>query len=406
MKLRTAISMSAATLLAALTLAARPAAREHSAQYENPGSPRTDAPAYTVIDLGPTGSLAGGPFYISPNGLISGSAPAADGSAHATIWHQMFRVDIGIPGLGGPNSIAFGVNASGQAVGEAETNQRDPTDADFCGFRAYGLSTSDLVCAPFLWRKGVIARLPTLGGNNGTATQINRWGMAAGEAENTTLDPDCPHKRQFKPVTWVNGAIHELPTYPGDPDAVAYAINDNGQVVGSSGTCADFNPGLQLSLHPLHPILWEPDGSAIDLKGLGGTGYGFANLAINLNNRGHVVGTSDLPGDVYGHAFLWSRKAGIKDLGTLSGDVRSGAVGINDWDTVVGLSLDPDFNARAFVWQNGVMHDLNSLVNTRDWYLTTATSINNDGQIVGFAVNKRTGEPHGFLATPRNDEHR
>jgi probable HAF family extracellular repeat protein len=73
---------------------------------------------------------------------------------------------------------------------------------------------------------------------------------------------------------------------------------------------------------------------------------------------------------------------------------------------VVGLSLDADFNARAFVWQNGVIHDLNSLVSTRDWYLTTATSINDDGQIVGFAVNKRTGEPHGFLATPRNDQHR
>jgi probable HAF family extracellular repeat protein len=401
MKLRMLISMSAATLLAALTLAARPAAQEHFAQDEPPRASR-----YTVTDLGPTGSLAGGPFYISPNGLISGSAPATDGSAHATLWYQRFRLDIGIPGLGGSNSIAFGVNASGQAVGGAETNHRDPMGADFCGFRAYGLSTSDFVCAPFLWQRGVITPLPTLGGNNGTASQINRWGTAAGEAENTTLDPDCPHKLQFKPVTWVNGAIHELPTHPGDPDAVAYAINDKGQVVGSSGTCADFNPNLQLSLHPLHPILWEPDGSAIDLKGLGGTGYGFANLAINLNNRGHVVGTSDLPGDVYGHAFFWSRKGGIKDLGTLPGDVRSGAVSINDSDTVVGLSLDPDFNARAFVWQNGVMHDLNSLVSTRDWYLTSATSINDDGQIVGFAVNKRTGEPHGFLATPRNGEHR
>ena len=168
----------------------------------------------------------------------------------------------------------------------------------------------------------------------------------------------------------------------------------------------NFNPALQLSLHPLHPILWEPDGSAIDLQGLGGTGYGFANLAINLNNRGHVVGTSDLPGDVYGHAFFWSRKAASGTLALLPATFRSGAVGINDWDTVVGLSLDPDFNARAFVWQNGVMHDLNGLVSIRDWLLTTATSINNDGQIVGFAVNKRTGETHGFLATPRNDEHR
>jgi probable HAF family extracellular repeat protein len=392
--------LSVVSLLATMILPVRPAAQgDVVVQPATSKRPRAEASGYTVTDLGRTG--LGGPFNISPNGLISGASPAADGSLHATLWYQRFRRDIGTRGLGGPNSIAFGVNASGQAAGGAETDRPDPTGADFCGFRTYGLSTLGLVCAPFLWQHGVTAPLPTLGGNNGTVSQINRWGVAAGEAENSMLDPDCPEKLQFKPVKWLNGAIYELPTYPGDSDAVAYAINDHGQVVGSSGTCSDFNPALQLSLHPLHPLLWEVDGSVIDLKGLGGTGYGLANLAINLNNRGHVVGTSDLPGDVYGHAFFWSRTTGIKDLGTLPGDVRSGAVGINDSDTVVGLSLDPESNTRAFVWQNGVMRDLNSLVRSRRWHLAAATSINDEGQIVGLAVDTRTGEPHGFLATPR-----
>jgi probable HAF family extracellular repeat protein len=359
-------------------------------------------PLYTLTDLGPAG--AGGPYYISANGRISGSAPAAGGSGHATLWHQRLRRDIGVPGLGGPNSVAFGVNVSGQAVGGAETTDPDPTGADFCGFTANGLSTLGLVCAPFLWEHGVMTALPTLGGNNGTVSQINRWGVAAGEAENGAPDPGCPEKLQFKPAIWANGAVQELPTYPGDPDAVAYAINDHGQVVGASGTCSDFNPALQLSLHPLHPILWQPDGSVIHIEGLGGSGYGGGNLAINVNNQGHVVGTSDLPGDVYGHAFYWSRNNGTIDLGTLPGDVRSGAVGINGSDTIVGVSLDEEFNIRAFVWQDGVMRDLNDVVRTHAWRLLLATSINDAGEIVGLAVDTLTGELHGYLASPTRRE--
>jgi len=245
-----------------------------------------------------------------------------------------------------------------------------------------------------------MTRLSTLGGNNGTVSQINRWGVAAGEAENGIPDPGCPERRQFKPAIWANGAVQELPTYPGDPDAVAYAINDRGQVVGASGTCSDFNPALQLSLHPLHPILWQPDGSPVHIEGLGGTGYGGGNLAINVNNQGHVVGTSDLPGDVYGHAFYWSRETGTVDLGTVAGDVRSGAVGINNLDAIVGVSLDEEFNLRAFILQDGVMRDLNSLVRAHAWHLLLATSINDAGEIVGLAVDTQTGELHGYLASP------
>ena len=40
-----------------------------------------------------------------------------------------------------------------------------------------------------------------------------------------------------------------------------------------------------------------------DLGTLGGT-FGFAQ---GLNNRGQVVGFSDLSGDLANHAFLWDR---------------------------------------------------------------------------------------------------
>ena len=87
-----------------------------------------------------------------------------------------------------------------------------------------------------------MTKLPTLGGANGVANSINNRGVVAGWAESTAPDPNkaCPVS-QFAPVIWENGAIQKLPTYAGDSDGVAAQINDHGQVVGASGTCAAFN---------------------------------------------------------------------------------------------------------------------------------------------------------------------
>ena len=61
---------------------------------------------------------------------------------HAVLWYKGQKIDIGTLGLGGPNSVAFGVNESGQAVGEAQTLV--PNGEDFCGFNAFGLSPPPL----------------------------------------------------------------------------------------------------------------------------------------------------------------------------------------------------------------------------------------------------------------------
>ena len=52
----------------------------------------------------------------------------------------------------------------------------------------------------------------------------------------------------------------------------------------------------------------------------------------------------------------------MRDLGTLPGDVASVANGINSKGQVLGGSVDMDENSRAFLWQNGVMTDLNTLI--------------------------------------------
>ena len=63
------------------------------------------------------------------------------------------------------------------------------------------------------------------------------------------------------------------------------------------------------------------------------------------------------------HAFLWTKRDGIRDLGTLPGDALSQALGINNWRQVVGISCTTGFaSCRGFLWQNGAMTDLNSIV--------------------------------------------
>jgi probable HAF family extracellular repeat protein len=389
MKSQSLLSLSA-WLLAVLAVPLTAAAQDTL-------QPTLPADQYTVADLG---TLEGGtfsqPFSINRYGLVSGSSTLPDGTQHAALWLEELNVDIGVPGLGGPNSIAFGDNERFQSAGEAETSTPDPKGEDFCGFATH------LTCLPFLWQDGGMIQLPTLGGNNGTAMAISNRGEVAGFAENSTPDPGCPAPQvlHFKPVVWEKGVIHKLPTFGGDPDGVAQEINDKGEVVGGSGTCATFNPNLFFNLVPVHALLWEK-GKATDLGNLGGkTGQAGGNIALDINIQGQVVGNSDLPGDTTFHAFLWTRRTGMQDLGTLSGDIASLSISINDGGSVVGASLDANFNPRAFLWEKGLMTDLNTLIaGDSPLYLLTGCSINSRGEITGLGLTS-TGEIHTYLATP------
>lgn len=102
------------------------------------------------------------------------------------------------------------------------------------------------------------------------------------------------------------------------------------------------------------------------------------------------------------HAFLWTKEGGIQDLGALPGDVRSEALGINEKGQVVGLSIDADHNTRAFLWQDGVMTDLNTLLPAGSPVLLYANDINNRGQITGEAFDPATNRAPAYLASPEN----
>ena len=97
------------------------------------------------------------------------------------------------------------------------------------------------------------------------------------------------------------------------------------------------------------------------------------------------------------HAFLYSGGT-MKDLDGMSGSA-SWAYCVNNKGQVVG---DRTVNSvgYAFLYTDGIMQDLNSLIPTSsEWELGHASSINDNGWIVGWGMNP-SGQQHAFLLTP------
>ncbi len=169
-------------------------------------------------------------------------------------------------------------------------------------------------------------------------------------------------------------------------------------MVGISGIC-DRAVGR---FSAIHAVLWE-NGTVRNLGTLGGVAW---NTPRAINQQGDVVGFSNVSasdgGSFNARAFLWTRSGGIQSLGTLPGDVYSQALGINAWRQVVGLSCSAGFaSCRAFLWQSGVMTDLNTLVPAGyPDHLYTANDINDLGQVTGEAIQQGTGASVAFLASP------
>ena len=300
------------------------------------------------------------------------------------------KIDLGTLGGGNENSwISWdGINDRGVAVGFSETAVPDPNGEDVCGFG------TGLTCRPFVWQNGHMSALPTVGGNNGQAGAINQRGQIVGYAENGIVDSTCPpgvrNNRIDLPVLWEKGKAITLPTVGNDPDGIAYGINNQGQAVGYSGTCTLPNA-----------VLWE-NGSATQLPDLGVPG----SVAFASNDQGQIVGQVVSADGTTAYAALWQNGA-ITSLGTLPGDFGSYASGISNQGLVLGTTYDSSGNFNgAFLWQNGVMTDFNTLFPaSSNLYATMLNTINERGQISGMATvlsGPHVGDTHPFLATPVN----
>ncbi|HEY7035206.1 MAG TPA: hypothetical protein VH482_27960 [Thermomicrobiales bacterium] len=344
-------------------------------------------PGYTVSELPllqPDGTdriVGAAAVAINESGDVAGDVEAAIGTdypAYALSWRKGKPKYLGAEGeIGSANDI----NKGRRAVGY--------TRADV---KAY---TSTAV----VWMKGVSTPLKSLGGNNSVAFAINDKNAIVGWS--TTAESGDVANR-IHACLWSKDEATDLGSLGGnDGESFATDLNAAGQIVGGANpTPGSLTPGVGIvdvvtSVRAgTHAVLW--DGDAItDLGTLGGDG----SIATGISDGGQIVGTSSLK-DGHNRAFLWEKDK-LTNLGVLpEGGDSSYAADINSAAQVVGLVEGyGDYGRVAFLWQNGTMIDLNTLIpSDSGWALLGAWAINDAGQIVGFGQG-----PDGeqvFLLTP------
>lgn len=367
-----------------------------------------------VTDLG---ALPGGgssaPTWITANGLIAGVSengetdPLYPGlpELHAVLWQHGKITDLGTLPEGGNQSEANAVNSAGQVVGAALNTVPDQNSMQAGTFWLWG---GDGGPPPypyqeraFLWdQQNGMQDLGTLpGGTDAEATLINERGQVVGYSY-TSSAPSSGCLFGFSLTTgsfvWdEKNGMQNLGSLGGTCTA-AFDINNRGQIIGASNLSGDQSQ---------HAFLWE-NGLFQDLGGsLGGVFTG----AFVLNEGGQAVGFATLPGDVVFHATLWTGVGHMTDLGVVGNDQCSYATGINAEGQVAGGSIsdctaeEPTF--RAFLWEDGSIFDLNALIPPGSpLYLEQVETINDRGEIAGTGVDA-SGNGHAFLLIPCDENH-
>jgi probable HAF family extracellular repeat protein len=312
-------------------------------------------------------------------------------------------IDLGT--MGGTTSFARAINNQRQVTGNAQTDPSQPSPR----------------LIAFIWNPpaGPLIDLGILPGSNNFSRgyAINDLGVIVGESGNNT-----PQSFRWEQTTGMTGLLR----LAGDNyNGVAHGIDNAGIIVGISGNGTTSRP-----------TRWNAQAVATDLGSIDGTTTSFGR-AWNLNQTGTIVGITETGTGTPMHATMWLAGAVI-DLGSIAPHERSEALAVNDHNIAVGASnngLTPsstpirravrweivggvpqieelgslgrtfsealDINNEgvivgsatnilglsqvAWIWSNGVMTDLNTLVDLPPgWVLTSAQSINENGDIAGF----------------------
>ncbi len=237
--------------------------------------------------------------------LCNIAVPECEG--RAVLWHHGSPIPLT---FGGITSTPAGLNAAGQAVGEASLPAPPPGRGDVHAF---------------LWQDGTMTDLGTLGGHSSSAMGINAQGQVVGFA--ATAD-DALHA-----VLWNHGTTMDF------GEGRACAINSAGQIVGESEG---------------HAVVWD-HGKKIDI-GLSGYGTGSINPLCGPGPFVHGP-TINAAGDVALNycthdgvcsAYLWDGSA-LTKLADLGGDEAT-AFGMNARGWIVGQSATASGEFHAVLW--------------------------------------------------------
>ncbi len=366
----------------------------NSAQSFNPPPPPPRlAPRYRVTDLGLYGSSFG-LSALTGRGEVVGKARRETAAyengnteSNVALWRNG-RLQ-GLRPLTADTSRVHGVNEHVDVAGEHEAGQERLRSGTFPLQHA------------FLYRRGQIIDLGTLGGKESAAYALNDQAQVVGSAETGVKTAEKDARGEVIPgwlhpvrhaFLWHEGRMADLGTLGGYDDSEARDINVLGQIVGSASARA---------------FLWE-NGKMKDL------GLGYSDAAA-INNCGQVVGTQRQERGY--RAFLWEHGR-VQDLGLpvgydphLIGAVKP--VDINNTGQIVGelvLFGPTDFWHRgkrpshaAFVWQDGRLVDLNSVVPaSAGWTIDDVLAINDRGQVLtsGHAKGQYRGS-YALLLTPK-----
>ena len=297
---------------------------------------------YVEIPLG-AGRLNGAALAVNSSGIITGAYL----SGYAWISDNGGPVQF-LGSLGG-SSWGRGINDNVDVVGNSYVNDSsEPPHA-------------------FLYHDGVMVDLGTGYAHRGSSSAMGVNNNLQVVGENFAPGEFTPHA-----ILWQDGQMTDLGTL-GGTTASAWGINDSGQIVGEAQTSVGWH----------HAFVWQ-DGQMTDLGTLGSFNAG--SYARAINSQGLVAGYAQSTGSSPSHATIWKTDGTILDLGTLPGRSQSFAYALNGSSAVVGLSRQ--YDNHAFIWQDGVMQDLNDLAQLPPHVtLAVAFGISDTGVIVGQTCN-------------------
>jgi probable HAF family extracellular repeat protein len=237
-----------------------------------------------------------------------------------------------------------------------------------------------------VWQAGVPLVLGTLPGGDYSDAFASANGRVVGQWGNESYGN--PGRQG---LLWEDGVLMDLGADLGTPSGEARGVNQAGMTVGWMG--GSF-------VNDSHAFLWT-DGIVTDLGVIPG-GFTALALAINDAEPTQVVGYGHVPADSHpfslSRAFLW-QQGSMTNLAMPPGSISSAALAISDSGVIVGQLLS-ETETTGFVWDAGVMADLNTLIPPdAGLEILIAHAINNAGQIACDGWNEDNNRI-GILLTP------